>query len=222
MELYDLRLISEGCDADFLACVNECCMNEAFGSAFIAAKKKEFGPEMKQAKKLLSEGKKLAKTDTKAAVAKFDEAIKIVENLKKEINKIEDDDVVSAMFIAMIRAIIPFIPSFILAAIPGVNMTVFTGVSLASLIGGYCYGFKNSADLVKAADDPDYAKKVVMDYKDGKTKQVEWKPEEGGMKGFSRAEATVAVDRLITVIHKARDNAKKMGEKKAEETEDKK
>lgn len=124
------------------------------------------------------------------------------------------------MFIAMIRAIIPFIPSFILAAIPGVNMTVFTGVSLASLIGGYCYGFKNSADLVKAADDPDYAKKVVMDYKDGKTKQVEWKPEEGGMKGFSRAEATVAVDRLITVIHKARDNAKKMGEKKAEKAKE--
>nr|DAH19486.1 MAG TPA: Protein of unknown function (DUF454) [Caudoviricetes sp.] len=222
MELYDLKLISEGCDADFLQTVNECCMNEAFGKSFIEAKKKEFGPEMKEAKKLLSEGKKLAKTDTKAAVAKFDEAIKVVENLKKEINKIEDDDVASAMFISMIRTIIPFIPTFIFAAIPGINAGVAYASLIASTISAYCYGFKSSSDLMKAADDPEYAKKVVMDYKNGKTKVVDWKAEEGGMKGFSRAEANTAANRLIEVIRKARDNAKKMGEKKQEEVEDKK
>lgn len=220
MELSDLRLISEGCDADFLQIVNESCMNEAFGKAYIEAKKKEFGPEMKEAKKLLSEGKKLAKADTKAAVAKFDEAIKVVENLKKEINKIEDDDLASAMFISMIRTIIPFIPTFIFAAIPGVSIGAANASLIASSVGAYCYGFKSSSDLMKAADDPEYAKKVVMDYNSGKTKKVDWKAEEGGMKGFSRAEATTAANRLIEVIRKARDNAKKMGEKKAEKAEE--
>lgn len=212
LNISDIRLINEGCDADFLSNLNESVvMNEAFASSFIAAKKKEFGPEMKQAKKLLSEGKKLAKTDTKAAVAKFDEAIKVVENLKKEINKIEDDDIASAMFITMIRTIIPFIPGFIVASIPGVNMGLFSATTIASMVGAYCYGGKGTSDLMKAADDPEYAKRVAMDYKTGKTKELDWKSE-NGMRGFSRAEAIVACNRLIEVIHKARDNAKKMGE----------
>lgn len=204
MELADLRLISEGCDADFLDCMNECCMNETFGKSFIEAKKKEFGKEIKAAKKLMNEGKKLAKTDSKAAIEKYDEALKILQESKKEINKIEDDDAATIITVTVIRAFLPVIAYAIIAPI---NLFTAGVGGIASLIAIYIWGNKGSTDLTKALDDPEYAKKVDMDLKTGKVKEMPHKDGDGYM-GFSRAEATACYDRMIETIQRCKNAAK--------------
>ena len=61
MDIMDLRLIADGCDSDFINTFNECaCMNEAFGSAYIKSVKAKHSKELKDAKSLMQEAKKLS------------------------------------------------------------------------------------------------------------------------------------------------------------------
>ena len=53
----------------------------------------------------------------------------------------------------------------------------------------------------------DYAKRVEMDLKDGKVKPMPWNKADG-MKGWSRAEAMVACNKVIELAHKGRNNTK--------------
>ena len=207
MELSDLRLISEGVDIDYIESFNECaseCMNEAFGEAYKKSLKVRFGKEIKAAKKLMNEGKKLAKTDSKAAIEKYDEALKILQDQKKEINKIEDDDAATIITITVIRAFLPVIAYAIIAPI-----NIFTAVvgGIASLIAIYVWGNKGSSDLTKVLGDPEYAKKINMDLKTGKVTEMPHKDGDGYM-GFSRAEAMACYDRMIETIHKCKNAAK--------------
>lgn len=209
MDLYDLRLISEGVDSDYLENFNECAseiMNEAFGEAYKKSLKVRFGKEIKEAKKLMNAGKKLAKTDSKAAIEKYDEAIKIIENQKKEINKIEDDDFATICAITVIRC---FTPTIAYAFIGPINMFTAVVGGIAALIGIYVWGGKSSGDLTKALNDPEYAKKVTMNYKTGKIEELPYKNGDSYM-GLSRAEAMAALDRLLDAIYKCKNTAKTM------------
>lgn len=207
MELRDLRLITEGVDVDYIDSFNECAsgyMNEAFGEAYKKSLKIRFGKEIKAAKKLMNDGKKLAKTDSKAAIEKYDEALKILEEQKKEINKIEDDDAATIITITIIRTFTPLIAYAIIGPI-----NLFTAVvgGIASLIAIYVWGNKGSNDLTKALGDPEYAKKVSMDLKTGKVKEMPHKDGDGYL-GFSRAEAMACFDRMIETVHKCKNAAK--------------
>ena len=207
MELSDLRLISEGVDIDYIESFNECaseCMNEAFGEAYKKSLKVRFGKEIKAAKKLMNEGKKLAKTDSKAAIEKYDEALKILQDQKKEINKIEDDDAATIITITVIRAFLPVIAYAIIGPI-NIFTTIVGGI--ASLIAIYVWGNKGSSDLTKVLGDPEYAKKINMDLKTGKVTELPHKDGDGYM-GFSRAEAMACYDRMIETIHKCKNAAK--------------
>lgn len=209
LSVNDMRLINEGVDSNYLESFNECAseiMNEAFGDAYKKSLKIRFGKEIKEAKKLMNAGKKLTKTDSKAAIEKYDEAIKIIENQKKEINKIEDDDFATICTITVVRCFTPMIAYCFIGPI-----NIFTAAvgGIAALIGTYVWGGKSSGDLTKALNDPEYAKKVNMNYKTGKVEELPHQNGDGYM-GLSRAEAMAAMDRLLDTIYKCKNTAKSM------------
>lgn len=207
MELSDLRLISEGVDLDYLENFNECAseiMNEAFADAYKKSLKVRFGKKIKEAKKLMHEGKKLAKTDSKAAIAKYDEVLKILNESKKEINKIEDDDLATVFTITVIRGVIPIIAYAIISPL---NLFTIVAGAIGTMIGTFVWSGKGLDDLTKALNDPEYAKKVDLDPKTGEAKKLPHKDGDG-YKGFSRAEAMACYDRMIEAIVKCKNKAK--------------
>ena len=205
LSVNDMRLINEGCDADFLSNLNESVvMNEALGKALIQSKKKQMSAEMKEAKKLISEGNRIRSKDPAEALKKYDAAIKIMENFKKTINEIEDDDIATIMIQTFVRTLIPFIPAILITVLNPVAGYIS---SFGSIVGAYIYGNKGLADVDKASNYRDYAKRFEMDLKDGKVKPMPWNKADG-MKGWSRAEAMVACNKVIELAHKGRNNTK--------------
>lgn len=92
----DLRAISEGYDPSaVLAVGGECFLTEAvlnFGTnAHKQARAINHSEELKQTKRLMSEGSKLAKSDAGTAASKYKEAITILKKLRKDAESIEDD-----------------------------------------------------------------------------------------------------------------------------------
>lgn len=92
----DLRAISKGYDPSaVLAVGGECFLTEAvlsFGTnAHKQARAINHSEELKQAKRLMSEGSKLAKSDAGTAASKYKEAITILKKLRKDAENIEDD-----------------------------------------------------------------------------------------------------------------------------------
>ena len=199
MELYDLKLISEGCDAEYLEIVNESCMNETFGEAYVKSLKAKHGPEIKSAKKLFREGNKLRKTEPDEAVKKYDKAIKILDDLKDDLNKIEDDDMATVNSLTLIRTLLGGLPGLLF---PGKIIGL-----LGIIIGCSIAGYTGIDSVIKASDDPEYAKKVSIDLKSGKAKKLPWEDKDG-LKGFSRAEAFACVNRLILLCTKAKNKIK--------------
>ena len=205
MDIMDLRLIADGCDSDFINTFNECaCMNEAFGSAYIKSVKAKHSKELKDAKSLMQEAKKLKKNDPKEALKKYNDAIKIIENFKDEVNNIEDDDLVSALVVTTVRTLAPSIAIFLIPA-----NVVGAIADIVLFIMMFVSGYKGISDVYKACDDPTYAKKVAMDYKSGKIKKLPWDSEKDGLKGISRAEAMVYCNKLLDVCYAGRDKLEK-------------
>ena len=119
-------------------------------------------------------------------------------------DEIEDDDIATIMIQTFVRTIIPFIPAILITVLNPVAGYIS---SFGSIVGAYIYGNKGLADIDKASKDPDYAKRVEMDLKDGKVKPMPWNKADG-MKGWSRAEAMVACNKVIELAHKGRNNTK--------------
>lgn len=105
MELYDLRLISEcGADPEWINAVNETVgpMDEAF-EAHQQSMKIRKSEDVKHVKELIKEGNKLVKTDIDAASKKYDEAIKILTKMGKEIDNIDNDDMFSGIVLSILH-----------------------------------------------------------------------------------------------------------------------
>lgn len=103
MELYDLRLISEcGADPEWIQAVNETVgpMDEAF-EAHEQSMKIRKSEDVKLVKTLIKEGNKLVKTDIDAASAKYDEAIKLLNKMGKEIETVDNDDLFSGIILSI-------------------------------------------------------------------------------------------------------------------------
>ena len=198
MELYELKLISEGVDPDFLDTINELGLNETVGvgKSGMKANKLIYSADTKKAKELLRSGKKACKKgDYDSAIKDFEDSVKILNRLKDDANKIEDDDSAGATLYALIWCFLPPI--------------------------GWIHGAKTSSNLEVALKDDDFAKKVVYDYKTGevvkkKDKDVVIDMSDGSSGkireqtgGISRGNAVGYFDKLIRKVQECAAEAKK-------------
>lgn len=199
MELYDLKLISEGCDPEIVSTVSD--LNEAvgFGKSGKKANKLIYSADTEKAKALLRSGKAACKNDPDTAIKDFEEAIKVLTRLKEQANNIEDDNEAARLIYALVWVCIPVL--------------------------GFAHLVKTSANLDIALKDKDFARKVVYDY--GKGEIV--KPKEKDMtidlsdgtsgrireqtEGISRGNAVGYFDKLIRKVQECIALAK---ERKAE------
>ena len=199
MDLYDLRLISEGYDPDFVSTLSE--LNEAvgFGKAGKKANKLINSADTKKAKALLRSGKAACKNDPEAAIKDFEEAIKVLNRLKEQANNIEDDDQAASVIYALVWCFLPVL--------------------------GFVNMYKTIANLDVALKDKDFARKVVYDYSKGEVVKSKEKDmaidlsdgttgrirEQTG--GISRGNAVGYFDKLIRKVQECIAVAK---ERKAE------
>lgn len=198
MELYELKLISEGVDPDFLNTVNELGLNETVGvgKSGMKANKLIYSADTKKAKELLRSGKKACKTgDYNSAIKDFEESIKLLKKLKDEANNIEDDNAAGNTLYALIWCFLPII--------------------------GLVHMQKTISNLEVALKDDDFARKVVYDYKSGefikkKEKDVVIDMSDGSTgkvreqtEGISRGNAVGYFDKLIRKVQECIAEAKK-------------
>lgn len=95
-DYYDLMALAEGYSAEDVDCFGGDVLLEVVN---ISAMKAYFSKEMKNAKVIVKEADKLAKSDPEAAKMKYDKAINAYEQIKKDVrNKVKDDNLVLWFF----------------------------------------------------------------------------------------------------------------------------
>lgn len=95
-EYYDLIALAEGYSEEDVECFGGDVLLEVVS---ISAMKAYFSKEMKDAKAIVKEADKLAKSDPKAAKMKYDKAIDAYEQIKKDVrDKVKDDSLVLWFF----------------------------------------------------------------------------------------------------------------------------
>ena len=88
-------------------------LNEMDTESYKARNKVMFDGRRKMIKKAMSEAKKLAKTDPKGAIKKYDEAIKNLEALRKEAENIPDDNVYVLALVSLLKYCAVWIATFL-------------------------------------------------------------------------------------------------------------
>lgn len=95
-DYYDLMALAEGYSAEDIECFGGDVLLEVVN---MSAMKAYFSKEMKNAKAIAKEADKLAKTDPNAAKKKYNEAIAIYEQFKKDVrSKVKDDNLIAWFF----------------------------------------------------------------------------------------------------------------------------
>ena len=197
MEIVDLRAIVAGYDTSLVEAVGgQVLLDEGANMQAISIKTSDLA---KEAKADMSEAKKLAKTDRKAAIKKFDSAISKLEKLKKECESIEDDHIAMVFVETFIKSFVPmFAGCLAYFFMPG---PVGTVGYLPGLIGGYICGMQKTLDFSAAIE-----KKMTDPNKaglDGKYDASTW-----WKAGATRGATMVYFDRLITACKQAKNNLK--------------
>lgn len=197
----DLRAISEGYSADDVS---------VFGGAFLLTEavatvqeaKLMHGELIKSAKAHMKKGKTAVKKgDNTTAVMEYRAAIRDLKALRKEADKIEDDNIIISLAEVLVRTTVPFIVPAIMIAAKAAIQPVGVAIVAASVVS-FIMGNSKSFNWDAATSS-----KTVNYNRAGKDGKVD-------IKKFykisrSRGDALVRIDRLISVCEKAVEKIEK-------------